>query len=240
MTILILHGWAVDPDNEAKWQVFRESLKRAGYASQFLALPGLTSPLTTPWGLAEYVAWLKNQPVFKQPVVLLGHSFGGQLACRFAAQYPDSVSALILIDSAGIRDDALVARTKRLIFWIAAKIGKSFTRSSMLRTLLYRVAREHDYYTASPVLRATMARVLDDEVKADLPHIKVPTCVIWGENDTVTPLRLAYRFLKGIAKSKLQIVTGARHSPQFTHPTVTVSFIVEFLRTLKSEERSHA
>ncbi len=230
LTITLLHGWAVSPENQSKWVQFRACLKRKGFDTRFLPIPGLSSPLDTAWGLQEYVLWLHAQLKHGKKTILLGHSFGGQIVSRFAALYPEKVSAVILIDSAGIRDRSIAVVIKRSVFKCIATLGKKLTNSPQLRHIIYKLAREKDYFEASPVLRRTMAAVLADEVTSDLPKISAPTCIIWGEHDRVTPPKLAYQFNALIPNSQLHIITGARHSPQFSHPTTVAEYIVAFLQ----------
>lgn len=229
-TIYILHGWSVNSENEKKWQAFIEELQNHNIQSVFLGIPGLSSPLDEVWNLDQFVKWLHTQLPEKKSSVLLGHSFGGQIACRFAALYPEKVASLILIDSAGIRDHSIVPTIKRNIFWCAAKIGKLLFPFTFFKILLYKFAREKDYVNAPPLLKRTMSTILDQEVVADLPHIIAQSLIIWGENDRVTPLKLAHIFKKNIQKSKLVIIPQARHSPQFTHVKETVLHIIQFLK----------
>lgn len=230
--VFILHGWAVSPDNEAKWGTFRAALEKKEIRSVFLGLPGLTTPLSEVWDLDDYVAWLAQQLPSK-PVVLLGHSFGGQISVRFAAKYPERISKLILVASSGIRDKTLKAKFKRSVLYCAAKVGKVFSFIPYARKLLYLVAGERDYYQASPLLRQTMANVVQDEVITDIPKVVAPTVLIWGENDTVTPLRNTTVF-KTIPTSKLVTIPDARHSPQFTHPEKVAQIAAEFLEASES------
>ncbi len=228
-TVFILHGWSVSEQNEAKWADFRAELERLGVQSKFLPIPGLSSPLEEVWELDDFAQWLAGE-LSDEPVVLLGHSFGGQIAVRFARQHPERVSRLILIDSAGIRDHSLLPTLKRFVFLQAAKVGKLFFHSAFLRTLMYRLAREGDYATAPPLLRRTMSNILDDEVIADLPHISQETLLIWGEQDRVTPLHLADQFVQALPHATLQIIPDARHSPQFSHVNQAVSLVAAFVQ----------
>lgn len=228
ITIYLLHGWAVDPHNEQKWQMVREELRARHIETIFLALPGLTTPLEKPWDLADYCIWLSGVLPADKPVLLLGHSFGGQLAVRFAALHPEQVSKLILIDSSGIRDATLLAKLKRVAFQTLAHLGKQLTHSPFARQLLYSLAREKDYFSAPPVMRETMARVIADEILTDLPRVQAQTLIIWGSNDRITPLKNTVHFSK-IPASTVRVVPAARHSPQFTHPAEVARLITEFV-----------
>jgi pimeloyl-ACP methyl ester carboxylesterase len=233
-TIYILHGWAVRSGNlnQEKWQPFFNELSKFGVNAVFLKLPGLSAPLNEVWNLENYVSWLKDELKSKadgQKVILLGHSFGGQIAVKFTAQNPESVEKLILFDSAGIRDMSIKAIIKRTMFLIAAKIGKILFKSDALRNLMYKFAGESDYKNAPPLLRRTMSNILDNEILENLPNINIETKIIWGENDTVTPVKTAHQMHKLIVNSDLRFIKNARHSPQFTHPAETAKIVGEFL-----------
>lgn len=233
-TIYILHGWAQrnGGQNKKLWQPFIDQIEQDGRKVEFLKIPGLSAPLEEVWDLDNFVLWL-GQEISKRSkndrVILLGHSFGGQIAIRFAAQNPEKVLKLILIDSAGIRDMAPKAVIKRTVFLLMAKVGKVIFRASVFRNLLYKLAREGDYKNAPPLLRRTMSKILDDEVLQDLPKITCQTQIIWGENDTTTPVKHGRQMHRAIINSMLNFVPDARHSPQFTHTSETAEIVRKFL-----------
>ena len=227
-SIYILHGWAVDQHNRDKWLPLLDLLAKKGIKAKFLAIPGLTAPLDEVWGLQDYVDWLGAELPKKGAVNLLGHSFGGQISIRYAAQNPERVSQFVLVDSAGIRDHSVKAVLKRRVFWLAAKVGKVFFRFDAARSILYKLARERDYQNAPPLLRRTMSTILDDEVVADLPLVKAQTLLIWGADDMVTPLKTARLKERLIENANLEVINGARHSPQFTHTEQVADLVSNF------------
>lgn len=234
--IFILHGWAIDPRNDQKWQPVISGLEKSGYTVTFLSLPGFAESVETAWTVQDYILWIKDQMKKFPQVILVGHSFGGQLAVRYSRTYPEQVSRLILIDSSGIRPFTLKARVKRAIFQSIAKAGKILMPFEQARIILHRLAKEKDYLEASPIMRETMKNVLADEVLDDLPDIKVKTLILWGENDKATPVSHARLFERGISGSVLELIPDARHSPQFTHPDVIVEKIVKFLKQTSEQK----
>jgi len=135
--VYILHGWTYDL---ARWELFLKSLRSKDIQTHLLHIPGLTSSLKNIWTLDGYAKWLKKKLNKDNKNVLLGHSFGGQIAIRCTAKYPKNVYKLILISSSGIRDKSFLTRLKRSAFFILAKIGRLFTNNEGLRKIIY-----HDY-----------------------------------------------------------------------------------------------
>jgi pimeloyl-ACP methyl ester carboxylesterase len=215
--IYILHGWAYSSD---KWQPFVDFLSTKGIEAKVLRIPGLTAPLQEVWTLTDYVEWLhKELADEKGPVILLGHSNGGRICVAFTSRYPKRVKQLLLIDSAGIYHNELPIRIKRFVFGSIAKFGRKLHESERMRGWLYRLARENDYRRANPVVRKTMHNLISIDLSSKLSAISVPTTIIWGELDTVTPLVDGKLMHDKIVGSTLHVVLGARHSPQFTHVT---------------------
>jgi pimeloyl-ACP methyl ester carboxylesterase len=234
--IIILHGWAIDQQNDLKWRPFIEVLESEGWTVKFFPLPGLSSPLEKVWQLNDFVNWVHEQLKDEEKVILLGHSFGGQLAVRYTSIFPEKVAQLILMDPAGIRPFTLKARLKRTLFGTVAKVGKAVFPFELGRTLLHKLAREKDYLHASPTLRKTMQNVLADEIINDLQNVDVPTCIIWGDQDTATPVSHAQIFATKITNSQLHFIAGGRHSPQFTHVEQTARCALAFLNQTHQDQ----
>lgn len=225
--IIILHGWTYSLE---KWQAFLELLKEKGIEPVMLNVPGLTSEKDKVWDIENYVNWLKeiiNKE--KDRVVLIGHSNGGRIALNFAIKYPEKISNLILIDSAGIYHNELPLALKRVIFKTLAKFGaQTLGRVHLLRNLLYKMAGESDYKNANSNMKQTMINLLNSDKFLKPENIQTPTLIIWGGKDKITPLSDGLLINKLIKNSKLEIIKDARHSPQFTHPQKVAKIIQQF------------
>lgn len=223
--IYLIHGWTYSLE---KWQALTTLLEKQNLHPIQLKVPGLTSRLTEAWTIDNYMSWLIDVTSSdKEKLTIIGHSNGGRLALNFALKYPERVKQLILIDSAGIYHNGLFITIKRRLFKVISTIGKNLTSSDMLRKLLHKIAGVSDYKNASPIMRQTMTNLLKSDASLNLTQIKVPVTIIWGRNDTITPLSHAYKLHKLIPQSQLHLVEGARHAPFFTHPEKVTQIILK-------------
>lgn len=150
---------------------------------------------------------------------LIGHSMGGLIAGGMAADRPDRVERLILVnaaflslDPAGVRSVTGPATTLR------------WTSPSLLPVLV------------ADSLRAGPRRLTDASIqllKADwrtkLPRIEAPTLVIWGEHDRICPLAIGQRIVAAIPGSQLVVVEGAAHNPMWEQPDAFNREVHDFL-----------
>ena len=231
-SIYILHGWTYSKD---KWPPLVSLLKKRGLTPILLDIPGLTGEINKPWDIEDYNNWLykkleKDLPAGRQEkIILIGHSNGGRIVLNFAIKHPEKISKLILIDSAGIYRKDIFLRIKRTVFKAMAKIGKILLPLEIAKSLLYFLAREKDYKNASPNMKKTMLNLIGSDKALKVDRISVPTIIIWGQNDKTTPASDG-KILNGkIKNSRLFLVKGARHSPQFTHPEQVSDIILKEL-----------
>ncbi|MDD5152827.1 MAG: alpha/beta hydrolase [Candidatus Pacebacteria bacterium] len=224
--IYILHGWSYTKD---KWEPMIWGLGALGYQVVFPDIPGLTGTLDKPWELSHYMHWLRDiLREEKEPVVLLGHSNGGRIAISYTAKYPEKVSELILVDSAGVYHDDFFTNFKKSSLKTIAKAGKVFTKSETLRKVLYKLIGVRDYERANPIMRETMRNLIKVDSLPDAKKINAPVLLIWGSGDKVTPLSDGKILADTFPNAELHIVEGALHSPQITHSADVLSIIQKY------------
>ena len=224
--LIILHGWTY---SIKRWKPFLRLLEKSGIEYEMLKIPGLTAPLDHVWTLDDYVSWLHLRTKNEERIALLGHSNGGRISQGFAKKYPQKVSRLILIDSAGIYHQDITIQIKRFVFGNLALL-KRFISTSFLQDLFYKIVREYDYHRASPLMKKVLQNLLDSDKNNRLEEVNVPTTIIWGENDNVTPLSDGKIMKEKIANSSLNIINGAGHSPQFTNTSEVARIVISILK----------
>lgn len=153
--------------------------------------------------------WIRTLELSSLTVV--GHSMGGQLAIHLASGPDAPLDRLVLVDSAGMPRSL----TFRSLARFAVEVGPMWRWGDprFLPTIA------GDALTAGPrtLLRAIW-NILRDDVRPLLPHIEVPTLIIWGERDTLVPLTDAWVFREKIPGSRLAILKGAGHNPMVDRP----------------------
>ncbi len=154
-------------------------------------------------------------------VILLGNSLGGHIGLVYSNKNPNFVKSLILTGSSGLYENSLGAsypkrenydyikgKTQEVFYDpnIATKeiIDEVFetvnNRDKLLRTLAI----------AKSAIRHNMSK--------ELPNIKTPTLLIWGENDLVTPPEVAFEFKSLLPNSELKWIKKCGHAPMMEYP----------------------
>jgi pimeloyl-ACP methyl ester carboxylesterase len=217
-TILLLHGWADQLhtfDRMAK-------LIDEEYEVIRLDLPGFGKSQAPDgsWGLDDYVNHVAEfiRKIDVAPYAIAGHSNGGAIAIKGIASTKLRTHSLVLLSSAGIRNDNKLHTT---IWGIIAKLGKAATffmpssARSALRERMYRSAGSD--LTVAPHMEGTFKRIVGEDVRTAAAQVRVPTLIMNGSSDTATPQSYAETFHSLIQGSELVIIPDADHFVHQTH-----------------------
>lgn len=231
--ILILHGWNL---NAFKFLPLVAELKRKGYKVFCPDLPGFgKSKLPeNSWFLSDYVDFVKTFLAKNKlnKIILIGHSFGGRIGIKFAAENPKLLNALILTGTPGINP---VPEVKVRFFLVLAKLGKlifslpflSWARD-FFRRFLYKAARATDYYNTNDYMLETFRNTVKESLIPHMSQVSIPTLLLWGREDKMVPVDIAYKMNNIIKNSKLVILNDAKHAVPWTHPEDFVSEVEKF------------
>ena len=239
-TVLILHGWG---RFTGSWTSVKDRLEKQGHRVFYPPLPGLdeNQPLDKPWAIDDYVEWVKTYANKNglDNFFLLGHSFGGRLAIKFAVKYPEKLRGLILVSAAGIRDKKISK-----IYNLFAKVAKVINKLSCLpgykfcRKFFYRfVLRKTDYVTLeTQVMKDTFKNVIEQDLTDYLAQIKTPALILWGGKDMTTPLGDGEFMAKMIPGSLLRVIPGAPHMIHIFAPEKVSQEILGFCQTILNSD----
>ncbi len=221
-TVLALHGWRRDRSD------FRQVLD--GLDALAVDLPGFgaSPPPPRAWGGAEYARAL--EPVLDQMaerVVIAGHSFGGRVAVHVAVTYPDRVAGVML---AGVPLLRVTASTKSpLSFRVAKALNRIGIVSDDRMEARRRQAGSSDYRAASGVMRDVFVHLVHETYETELAQISAPVELVWGDDDTASPLLVAHRAAELISHPSLTVLQGAGHLTPMTAPDALREAIARLL-----------
>ena len=207
--LYIIHGWTY---TTAPWARTIALLAKKGIKVEMLHVPGLTTPSKKVWTIDDYVKWAdRNIP---KGSVALGHSNGGRILLNLCSEKPDKLKHLILLDAAGIYEIS----NKRDVVRTISKKFSIFKGVPGLAKIWHKVTGATDYARAPENMKATLSNMLESDRNLDLSKVLVPTSILWGAADTVTPPRHAEIMHERIVNSSLEIFPEWTHAPYLSHP----------------------
>ena len=220
-TVVFLHGWGVGFDS---YSVLLQFLTN-NYHVIAIDMPGCgqTAEPLKPWCVDDYVDFiidfLKKKEISK--AVLIGHSFGCRVIIKLLnrANLDVKVNKIIIMDGAGI----LPKRGIKYYFkTYSYKTVKKILSTGIIKSLFPDVIEKYrkkvgsaDYLNSSEIMKATLIKVVNEDLTCLLPNIKVSSLLIWGENDHATPLSDGQKMEKLIPDAGLVIVKDAGHYSMF-------------------------
>lgn len=221
-TLVLLHGWGQNIEMmDMLGKPFIEN-----YRIINIDLPGFgksEEPVDS-WSLDDYVEMLHlllNELKIKNPIII-GHSFGGRVAIKYAGN--KEVSKVVLLSAPFRPSGKRTFRTKLLKFlkkvpllnklegWAKSKIGS------------------RDYKAASPVMRGVLVKAVNTDLTEDAKNIDAPVLIIFGDQDTEVPVSEA-KYLESIIKNAgLVVYEGCTHYAYLERLNQTIAVLKEFFK----------
>ncbi|MDE7358746.1 MAG: alpha/beta hydrolase, partial [Lachnospiraceae bacterium] len=163
------------------------------------------------------------------------HSFGGRVFFKMNARenLPFTIERAVLIDSAGILPKKTFRQKASLRCY---KIGRAFMSTKVMHFLypdavedMRRGRGSSDYNNATPLMRATLVKVVNEDLEPLIHLVKCPTLLVWGDLDTATPIGDARRMEELIADAGLVVCEGAGHFSYAEQPAKVNGALQVFL-----------
>ncbi|WP_018130674.1 alpha/beta fold hydrolase [Effusibacillus pohliae] len=240
--LLLLHGMG---SNSRSWRNQLEGLKDHFTVIAWDA-PGYgksSDPSKAITTFKQFAKILKGflEKLNLDSIYLLGHSMGSVLALDFCCLYPEVVKALILADGtrgnaagdAELNERKLRNRLVSIETLTPQEIAKQRVGELLAPNAPEEVRREAErlYSEIRPAGYRSVAYSLYNANQTGLlPLINIPTLVICGELDKVTPVRESEILHAGIAKSELVIIPGTGHLCYQENPAAFNHHVLEFLK----------
>ena len=211
--VLLLHGWG------CTGEIFKHiaSVLSTAYTTYSFDFPGFgaSGEPTEVWGVEKYTqmveAFVKENDI-ERPA-LMGHSFGGRVSIVFASR--NEVSRLVLVDAAGVKPKRPLKYYWKVYTFKAMKwLCNTFLPKEKAQAVIdsrRKGAGSSDYNNASPMMRAILSKVVNEDLTHLMPAIKAPTLLFWGNLDTATPLSDAKTMERLIPDAGLVVAHGTGH-----------------------------
>ncbi len=229
--VILLHGWGCTGETLASVARILEP----GMHVFAIDLPGHGSTPEPPevWGVEAYTQLVEKfvEAQGLTDVSLIGHSFGGRISILMSSRR--NVRKVVLVDAAGIKNENPKKNLKQRVFKQIKKLapvilGKK-TGNKVVDHYRYKWSSA-DWKAASPMMRNILSRCVNEDLKSEMPKIKAPTLLVWGENDTATPLSDAKTMEKLIPDAGLVAFPGCGHYSFLDNPIGFKAVIKEFFK----------
>ncbi len=217
--MIILHGLMGGLSN---FQGVSDYFPSKGYKVLIPELPIYDMPMlkTTVKNFAKFLESFIEYKGLKD-VILLGNSLGGHIGLLHTKMFPEMVKALVITGSSGLYESAMgdgypkrgdyefIKKKAEDVFYDPAIATKEIV-DEVFATVNDRMKLVKTLAIAKSAIRHNMSK--------DLPHMNTPTCIIWGENDSVTPPEVAKEFHELLPDSDLFWIEKCGHAPMMEHP----------------------
>ena len=237
--LLLLHGLFGALSN---WETVLDCFTKK-YKVVIPLMPIYEMPLasTNVDGLSDFV---HNFVTFKgyPPFTLIGNSLGGHVALVYTLDHPDMVHSMILTGSSGLYENSM---------------GGSYPKRSNYEYIKQRT--EFTFYkpeTASKELVDEVFEIVNSRnkglrvimmaksaIRHNLSHaiknITIPTCLIWGLEDMVTPKEVGEEFNQLIPNSELHFISECGHAPMMEQPEAFNKIMSDFLDKIHVTYNTH-
>jgi pimeloyl-ACP methyl ester carboxylesterase len=219
--VVFLHGWGL---SNRTYRRSLDGLARRGFCVLAPSLPGFggTAPLpASASSLAGYADWLAHflEAVrVREPVILIGHSFGGAVAIKAAHSHPKRVRRLVLVNSIGGAAWDEHGERQRLMSerplwdWGVHLSRNALSPGALLRVLPVVAADAVPNALRHPMTMWQVGRLAREAALAteleDLKRRRLPVVILWGREDTVLPQACAQSLIDALHSPHVVTVPG--------------------------------
>lgn len=203
--IVLLHGWG---QNIEMMKPLGDLLS-SQYRITILDFPGFGQSLEpkNDWQITDYATMLQElleKLKVKNPTII-GHSFGGRVAIRYAADY--DVEKIILFGAPCIRNNKGLTSKEKIL-----KTAKKLPGMKKIAEVAKNHIGSRDYKAASPMMRKILVNTVNEDLSEYAKKINKPTLLIWGEMDEEAPVEDAKKLEKLLLDGALIILPGTHYA----------------------------
>jgi len=247
-TILLLHGYTGDKDN---WALLAPYLTK-DYHVVIPDIPGYGESSMMEKASYDLSNQMSRLHKFAQAMKLkqfhiAGNSMGGLFAGTYAVRYPDEVISVGLFNAVGVqsleksivykaiekegenllllKDSNDIKRLMSLTFVdppsLPYPLQKAFIKTSLTNRSFYEKEKKEIFPDFN-------------SLEKDLPNIKAPTLILWGDQDKIVDISSVPVFEKGLKNHKTVIIKDCGHVPMIEKPQETAMHYIDFIKGIKN------
>ncbi len=233
--VLLLHGWG---GSTQSWlPVVRDlSAKKRVINLDFPGF-GQSSEPPEPWSVTEYcdftLAFIDFLAI--DSLELIAHSFGGRVALMMNRARPNLIKRQVLTGCAGLIDTQ-TASNGSVLHSLSKLYDNALSRKLLgdkgvgkIKDMLRSHFGSEDYKNASPMMRECFQRVIRQDLSDCLKCVKASTLLIWGQNDTATPLWMGKRMENEIGDAALIVFENSGHFAYLEQYARFIAIVKQFL-----------
>ena len=232
--IIVLHGLMGGLSNFDGVTTF---FSEKGYKVIIPELPVYTMSLLKT-NVKSFAKYLRDFIEFKglDNVILLGNSLGGHIGLYHTKMFPEKVKGLVITGSSGLYESAMGGGyTKRSDYEVIKKKAQDVFYDPAIATKeivdeVYETVNDRNKLIKTLAIAKSAIR---HNMGKDLPNMSVPTCIIWGKNDTVTPPEVAVEFNQLLPDSDLFWIDKCGHAAMMEHPDTFNEILYKWLTDRK-------
>ena len=226
--VILLHGWG---QNTEMMKFIHDNLQQF-FTVYSLDLPGFgkSNIMKEAFTADDYRDWLYDFIILNNinNPIIIGHSFGGHIAIRYAAKY--DVKKLVLTGGAGLKPKRGLDYYIKVYSYKTIKCILSLPGLNKYKEKYTKNRGSSDYNNASGDLRKTFVNVVNSYVNDLLDQIQCPVLLVYGDQDVDTPLWMAKYFEKHLKNAGLVVFENRGHYAYYEESNRFNIIINEFLK----------
>lgn len=255
----LIHGFA---GSSFSWRELAPRLAARGHPVLAIDLPGFGYSARRNWSLDDGEALWEVLDAIRPGArwCLIGHSMGARVAAALASRHAERVDAVVYLGGGPLRRGepglrqrllTLLLRLPPLQRWVAVYADRTQFHAERFAALLGSAygrrpsGAEVDGYLAPLKVEGSAAAILTRMASAraavdEATIARLPTLLLWGEQDSWVPARVAERTRERIPAFELTLLAGAGHNPMETQVEDTWMALADWLERLERSARSGA
>ena len=233
--IIFLHGWG---GSTKSFEHIAPIIAKKNKAEAILIdLPGFGKSATPPktgWDTYQYAKWLEStlKELKIKEAIFYAHSFGCRVTIRLLTKHPKYAKKIILTGAAGIKWPP--TKREKISLYLSKKfqLAKHIIPQTIQKIIITKIFGARDWGAVPANLKPTLKKVLaEEDLRKELKKITIPTLLIWGKQDKITPLKSGKIYHQNLKNSKLKILQNTTHGVHKQQPKKVIKLVNEFLKT---------